>query len=67
MKNKADGEEDDAGPNTYDYNDSFINDETQKDSQSDGEEENVSSEEDITALKKEAKKFVKNDKLSKPV
>jgi len=66
-----DEEDDESKPNTYDYNDSFINDESQKRSHSDDEEEEDGSEssegEDIAALKKEAKKFVKNDKMKKPV
>jgi aprataxin and PNK-like factor len=66
------GEEESTGPNMYDYNDSFINDESQAQSgneKSASESEGSASdeEEDIKQLKKEAKKFVKNEKLTKPV
>ena len=75
-KKKGGDEEEDTGPNTYDYNDSFINDESQgkeeeeeesgKSEEEDGSEEG-SEEEDIAKLKKEAKSFIKNKKMTKPV
>jgi hypothetical protein len=55
-------EEEDDLPDTYDYNDSFIDDNTQKESRSEAESDAESSE-DIHRLKKDAKKFVKNKKL----
>lgn len=61
-KSVVDEEEDDL-PDTYDYNDSFIDDNTKKESCSEVESDNESSEEDIHRLKKDAKKFVKNKKL----
>lgn len=70
------GEEESQGPNTYDYNDSFINDESQAKEEEEEEEDASggedgeaasSEEEDIKQLKKEAKQFVKNEKMVKPV
>ena len=73
-KKKGADEEDDDEPNTYDYNDSFINDASQaNDKESSGESEeseegsDEESGEDVSKLKKEAKKFIKNKKLTKPV
>ena len=62
-KSVVDEEEEDDLPDTYDYNDSFIDDNTKKESCSEAESDNESSEEDIHRLKKDAKKFVKNKKL----
>lgn len=68
------GDEESTGPNTYDYNDSFINDESQAKSgddksasESDQDGSGSDDEEDVKQLKKEAKKFVKNEKMTKPV
>lgn len=55
-------EEDDGQPNTYDYNDSFIDDNTQKNEESESESDYEDSE-DIRDLKKNASKFVKNKKM----
>jgi hypothetical protein len=55
-------EEEDDLPDSYDYKDSFIDDNTQKESCSEAESDDESSE-DIHRLKKDAKKFVKNKKL----
>ena len=67
-KANADDEDGETGPNTYDYNDSFINDETQKteNAEEDSEEEvEEDEEEDISELKKEAKQFIRNEKMTK--
>ena len=69
MKKKTkseDEEEDEDLPNTYDYNDSFINDASQSLSQTQ-RTEGASGDEDIDGLKKDAKAFVKNKKLAQPV
>ena len=54
--------DDDGEPNTYDYQDSFLDDGTQPKDDSDVSEDS-SEEEDIKGLVKEAKKFKKNKKL----
>lgn len=59
-KRDEENEDDDGLPNTYDYNDSFIDDCTQRDSESDSE---FDDSEDIRDLKRDAKKFIKNKKL----
>lgn len=62
-------EDDDGLPNTYDYNDSFINDASQSlgQSQATGDDDEDDNDDDVGALKKEAKAFVRNRKLMKPV
>lgn len=57
-------EEDEDLPNTYDYTDSFIDDGTQGDFQSESESDFDESE-DIRDLKRDAKEFIKNKKLLK--
>ena len=68
-KTKSEDEEEDDGlPNTYDYNDSFINDTSQSLSQAQRSDDDSDEEaEDIEALKKEAKSFMKNRKMLKAV
>ena len=72
-KSVLDGASDDeSAPNTYDYNDSFIDDskvskdakesqESTQDSSQDKDEDDEE-EEDVDELKKEAKDFIKNKK-----
>ena len=69
-----DGEsDDDSQPNTYDYNDSFIDDENVDDSGSDTSStkdgnwlpSNSGSEEDVNDLAKEAADFIENKKMHK--
>jgi aprataxin and PNK-like factor len=58
--------DDDGEANTYDYNDSFLDDGTQRTKHSDDASATPSEEddeEDLKSLKKEAKKFMKNKKL----
>ncbi len=71
-------DDDDGGANTYDYNDSFIDDkgpslEKENSSENGEEEEEAASgedgsdfEEDLNGLKKDAKAFQKNKKIVKP-
>lgn len=57
-------EDDDGLPNTYDYTDSFIDDNTQRNQDSGSESESdYEDSEDLRSLKKDAKKFIKNKKL----
>lgn len=63
---KSEDEEEDDLPDTYDYNDSFINDASQSLSQTQRTHDD-SDDEDIEGLKKDAKSFVKNKKMVKPV
>ena len=64
--------DDDGEPNTYDYNDSFINDEgvSSEDDYSPSDDENwmpnaSESEEDVNELLEEAKDFTSNPKMQK--
>ena len=55
--------DDESVPNTYDYDDSFIDDSKKhKETQSDDEEFDESEEEDIRRLVKEAKGFIRSKK-----
>ena len=67
--------DDDGEANTYDYNDSFIDNINKSDSgeessvenQSDSDwEPDLGSEEDVRGLVKEAKGFVRNKKMARP-
>lgn len=73
MKKTEEGEDEDDLPNTYDYSDSFINDSSQslkpsQDSLSlkhdDVDEDEL---DDAEELAREAKSFIKNKKLQKPI
>ena len=63
--------EDDGLPNTYDYNDSFIDDgsgdedDSESVSAADGSDSDYEDSEDVKKLVKDAKKFVKNKKFHK--
>ena len=66
--------DDDGEPNTYDRDDSFIDDKTQKESaetydpaNEDSDYEPDDSQEDVKELMKEAKGFMKNKKMQKKV
>ena len=65
MKSEDEDEDEDL-PNTYDYNDSFISDESQSLSQTQ-RTHGDSDGEDIEGLKQEAKSFLKSKVMGKPV
>ena len=66
--------DDDGEPNTYDYQDSFLDDGTLHDDNSssgfdpsEGDSDyDPEAEEDLTALKREARGFLRNRKMQKP-
>lgn len=65
--------DDDGQPNTYDYNDSFLDDSDDSDasslspSDSDDTDFNPGSDSDLGELVSEAKGFLRNRKMHKPV
>ena len=64
VRSKDDVDDDDGLPNTYDYNDSFINDddaESESSSPADSDSDfDPEDSQDLDNLKKEAKKFLRN-------
>lgn len=69
----GDADDDDGEVNTYDYNDSFIDDIGQSDSEESSDDVEEDSEwepedsENIRSLVKEANSFKKNKKMRKPI